>query len=61
MKWLHDGSKYQPDQQIYASFNHQLKKELVTGSTDIFSESVLLQNRHLLNCSRSVKKNIVKR
>jgi hypothetical protein len=46
MKWLGlDGiENIKPDQQIYAGFNDQLKKELVTEA-QTFIQSVLLQNR----------------
>jgi hypothetical protein len=49
MKWLGlDGiENIKPDQQIYAGFNDQLKKELVTEA-QTFIQSVLLQNRPLV-------------
>ena len=49
MKWLGlDGiENIKPDQQIYAGFNDQLKKDLVTEA-QTFIQSVLLENRPLV-------------
>ena len=49
MKWLGlDGlERIKPDQQIFAGFNDQLKKDLVTEA-QTFIQSVLLENRPLV-------------
>jgi len=56
MKWLGlDGIEgIKPDQQLYPAFNDQLKKDLVT-ETETFIQSVLLENRPLVELLTSDK------